>query len=111
MGNAQQNFMTDVPFDNAFSDMKMGDNIRDSQQQLMNAEQALNGQLRAADETTRVEHAGADQVKLVLDEKREELQRARAGAFNQITGGASADGPPGYEGARLVTSVANSIIV
>jgi hypothetical protein len=99
MGIAQQNFMIDVLFDNVFSDMKMRDIIRDSQQQLMNAQQALNGQLRAANQRIRVEQAGADQAKLVLDGKREELQRVRAEAFNRIAGGASADGPPGYEGA------------
>lgn len=84
---AQMDFMSNVVFDNVFSDMHMRDRIRESIGQLKKAQFCLQAELGASDR--RRDLVPVKELKGTLDEKRMELQNVRKRAF---------DMPPAYEG-------------
>jgi hypothetical protein len=81
---AQMNFMTNVVFDNIFSDLNMRDRIRQSQAQLKMAQANLTAELQAARERTTAAQTEVDEAKAVLDQKRLELQHIRLVAFEKL---------------------------
>ena len=91
---AQQNFMTDVLFDNVFTDLNMRDKIRDSQNQLLQGQRRLVEELYAANARQKRAQEEVDQSKKVLDEKRKELQQIRSATFDRIAGEFPAQGMP-----------------
>jgi len=91
----EMRFMTDVVFDNIFSDMNARDRIKDSQRLLELAKGKLTRELGAADgRIARVgEELGGAQMK--LDVKRGELQDVRRAAFDGVAGGSGSAGNVG----------------
>ncbi|KAE9367271.1 hypothetical protein N431DRAFT_429938 [Stipitochalara longipes BDJ] len=81
---AQMNFMTNVVFDNIFSDLELRDRIKQSQSQLKMAQADLTAELQAARERTKVVQAEVNEAKAVLDQKRLELQQIRSVAFERL---------------------------
>lgn len=77
-------FMTDVVFDNIFSDLNARDRIRESKDLLTSAKSRLAGELNA--EGKRVEEMKAELAYAgsVLNGRREELQMFRRRAFEEI---------------------------
>lgn len=86
----EQNFMTDVFFDNIFTDLNMRDKIRASQEQLNAAQRKLLGELNKANERVNAVKGDLKRAQGVLDLKRKELQQIRAAAFESLAGGAPA---------------------
>lgn len=86
MGVPRQSFMSDVLFDNIFSDLDMRDRVRESMAGLSRAHQNLVRELQAADQRISSARAEVNQAKDVLDEKRRELQHIRAAAFERFAG-------------------------
>ena len=83
----QGHFISDVLFDNIFTDMAQHDRIKNSAMQLQNAAQELKHQVSG--QRQRVKDADM-QLKLAsqnLEEARLELQRIRAEAFERLAGG------------------------
>jgi hypothetical protein len=96
---AQMNFMTNVVFDNIFSDLDMRDRIKQSQAQLKMAQANLTAELQAAKERTTAAQTEVDGAKAVLDQKRLELQHIRLVAFEKLVserGMADRGAPPPY---------------
>jgi hypothetical protein len=96
---AQMNFMTNVVFDNIFSDLDMRDRIKQSQAQLKMAQANLTAELQAARERTTAAQTEVDEAKAVLDQKRLELQGIRSVAFEKLAnerGIADRGAPPPY---------------
>ena len=85
----EMRFMTDMVFDNIFSDLNAKDRIRDSQRGLQLAKQKLVGELHAADERIAGIQRELNDARAFLDGKREELQQIRAAAFDRIANGGS----------------------
>ena len=81
---AQMNFMTNVVFDNIFSDLDLRDRIKQSQAQLKMAQANLTAELQAARDRTNVAQAEVDEAKSVVDQKRLELQQVRSAAFERL---------------------------
>jgi len=97
---AQQNFMTDVLFDNVFTDLNMRDKIRNSQCQLLQGQRRLVEELNAADARQKRVQEEVDQSKKALDGKWKELQQIRSATFDRIAGEVPAQGmlaPPNYQ--------------
>jgi len=98
---AQQNFMTDVLFDNVFTDLNMREKIRNSQNQLFQAQRRLVGELDAADARQKKVQVELDHSKMVLDGKRKELQEIRNAVFERIAGELystrNMESPPSYQ--------------
>lgn len=84
MSIAQMNFMTNVVFDNIFSDLELRDRIKQSQAQLKMSQANLTAELQAARERTRAVQAEVNEFKAVLDQKRLELQQIRSAAFERL---------------------------
>ncbi len=98
MNVAQMDFMSNVVFDNIFSDMHMRDRIRDSTRQLNNAQTGLQRELWASDARRDGVKRELDELKKVLDRRRDELQTVRREAFEKIaTLPEYAEAPPSYE--------------
>lgn len=94
--HAQQNFMTDVLFDNVFSDVSKYEKIKESQASINKAKTKLDDFIKQSNgRLERVIVAGSH-AKQNLDEKRLELQQIRAEAYQKVAGGevAAPDGPP-----------------
>ena len=96
MSIAQGNFMSDIMFDNIFSDLAFHDKIQASMVGLQRAQRALKVQISAAGERKARAQSEVDQAKQLLDTRRKELQDMRALAFERVAAGG---GLPGYEGA------------
>lgn len=81
---AQMNFMTNVVFDNIFSDLQLRDRIKQSQGQLKTALANLVAELQASTERTTMIQAEVNEAKALLDQKRLELQQVRSAAFERL---------------------------
>jgi hypothetical protein len=77
----QMKFITNVVFNNIFSDLQLRDQIIASQAELTRARTALPAELQASNERARIIQGDFDAAKAVLDQKRLELQHIRAAAF------------------------------
>ncbi|RDW89673.1 hypothetical protein BP6252_01705 [Coleophoma cylindrospora] len=84
---AQGNFMSDVVFDNIFSDMHFHDKIVESKMQVQQAGRVLVGELVKSDCRIEALTGDADGKAVVLKQRRRELQEVRAGAFERFAGG------------------------
>jgi hypothetical protein len=93
---AQMNFMSNVVFDNIFSDMNLRDRMQNSEAQLHRAEQNLHAELRAADERCERMQLEANQASMLLDQKRKELHSVRMAAFERIAHEMGQGAPPAY---------------
>jgi len=94
---AQMNFMTNVVFDNIFSDLDLRDRIKASQAQLKRAQAALTAELHASDERAKVVQAEVNEAKALLNQKRMELQQIRAAAFERLANDVGSEkAPPPY---------------
>ena len=94
--------ISDVMFDNIFSDMAQHDRIKSSAAQLGQAKDQLQEQIRA-----QLDRAGGAKAQLAqaqenMEAARLELQSIRAEAFEKVVGGGRVGGgdvqPPAYEG-------------
>lgn len=92
--------ISDVLFDNIFTDMAQHDRIKNSQAQMQRAGYHLESirgeqQRRVNDTRSQLKQASAQ-----LEEARKELQRIRSEAFERVAGQGSGDGnvdaPPAY---------------
>ncbi|KAI2606649.1 hypothetical protein GGR54DRAFT_644031 [Hypoxylon sp. NC1633] len=103
VGIAHGSLMSDVFFDNIFTDMAFHDKIKDSRSSLHRARENLHDQLVSA----KSRHQEAEQEMNVnaaaLKTAREELQKAREGFFKRVADGSTgehpipaADNPPPY---------------
>lgn len=81
---AQMNFMTNVVFDNIFSDLQLRDQIKQSQAMLKMAQANLTAELQASRERTMLIQAEANEAKAALDQRRVELQEVRSAAFERL---------------------------
>lgn len=79
--------MGDVIFDNIYSDIDFHSRIRATQGALVRSDQQLTAELAAVASREVAIKAKLDQAKLVLDNRREELQKLRATLFESIAGG------------------------
>ncbi len=97
---AQMNIMTNVIFDNIFSDMNMLDRVDNSAWQIRKAQEGLAKEIKASDERMKRVKMESDGVKAVLDQTRLELQNIRKAAFEKLgSEGYDERGlPPPYEG-------------
>jgi hypothetical protein len=93
---AQMNFMSNVVFDNIFSDMNLRDRMRNSEAQLRRSEQNLHAELRAADERCESVRLEGNQASVLLDQKRNELHSVRMAAFKRIAQEIGQGAPPAY---------------
>jgi len=93
---AQMNFMSNVVFDNIFSDMNLRDRMQNSEAQLSRAEQNLHVELRAADERCERMQLETNQASVLLDQKRKELHSVRMAAFERIAHEMGQGAPPAY---------------
>ncbi|KAL3425567.1 hypothetical protein PVAG01_02358 [Phlyctema vagabunda] len=89
---AKGNFMSDIVFDNIFSDMAFHDKIEDSRMQIMGAKRELKTEVITAGQRRDAVKQEVDGKGAVLGSKRRELQDVRAAAFERIAGGL-----PAYE--------------
>ena len=99
---ARMNFFGDVIFDNIFSDVAMRRRLRESERKLLNAQGNLYRELHLEVERQQKARTELDEAKLLLDQKRQELQHARAEAFGRIVGSHSSgwetgEQPPSYD--------------
>ena len=98
---AEMNFWGNVMFDNVFSDMDLRQRMHDSEGQLVRAQRGMEVELRTANERISNAQSEVDVAKVVLQGKREELQKIRAEAFDCIARGEPLamveGGPPNYE--------------
>lgn len=91
--------VSDVMFDNIFSDMAQHDRIHASNGQLMEAMAQLKGQIDSQVQRARGSAGALKQARASMEEARAELQSIRAEAFERLAGGASGEGvapPPPY---------------
>jgi hypothetical protein len=88
--------MSDVMFDNIFSDMGQHDRIHDSNNQLLQAMEQLKGQIQLQIQRAK---GSAETLKIArasMEEARVELQNIRAEAFERFSGGAGGGVGGGY---------------
>ena len=88
----QGHIMSDVLFDNIFTDMAQHDRIKSAQDQMRRASFQLEEETRKQEERTRAAGEQLKQAKGQLEEGRKRLQGIRSDAFQQYAGGA----PPAY---------------
>ncbi|KAK5155255.1 hypothetical protein LTS14_006210 [Recurvomyces mirabilis] len=86
-------FISDVMFDNIFTDMAQHDRIKSSNTQLQRAFQELQAQLGDQQQRFREAESQTKQASQSLDEARVELQRVRAEAFERFGGRGGEAGP------------------
>jgi hypothetical protein len=84
MSIAQMSFMTNVVFDNIFSDLQLRDRIKQSQAQLKIAQASLVAELQSSRERSRALQTEVDEAKAGLDQKRAELQQVRSSAYERL---------------------------
>ena len=85
--HAQNNFVTDVLFDNVFSDMNKYDKIKESKASIEKAQFNLKAIITASNERLQSARSEARRAKEDVDAKRSELQEFRANAYREIAGG------------------------
>jgi len=93
--------VSDVMFDNIFSDMAQHDRIHESNNQLTEARLQLNGQIDLQIQRAKGSVEALKQARAAMEEARIELQNIRAEAFEKLAGGAGVSGyeaapPPSY---------------
>ena len=95
--------MSDVMFDNIFSDMSQHDRIHDSNNQLLQAVEQLKGQIQLQIQRAKGAAEALKMARASMEEARVELQNIRAEAFERFAGGVGGDGggygaapPPSY---------------
>jgi len=93
--------VSDVMFDNIFSDMAQHDRIHESNNQLTEARQQLNGQIDLQIQRARSSVEALKMARAAMEEARFELQNIRAEAFERLAGGVGvgdngAAPPPSY---------------
>ncbi|KAH6693368.1 hypothetical protein BKA61DRAFT_279489 [Leptodontidium sp. MPI-SDFR-AT-0119] len=94
---AQMDFMSNVVFDNIFSDIHMRDRIQESLKQLQAARTALQRELGASDRRRDGIKMELNALQAVLDRRRRELQECRKRAFESIAGLPEySEQPPAY---------------
>jgi ABC-type phosphate transport system auxiliary subunit len=81
---AQMNFMTNVVFDNIFSDLQLRDRIKQPQAHLKIAQASLVAELQSSRERSSALQTELDEAKARLDQKRAELQQVRSRAFERL---------------------------
>ena len=97
-------FVSDVMFDNIFSDMAQHDRIKASNNQLLEAMAQLKEQITLQTQRAQSSKLALNQGKSGMEEARKELQNIRAEAFQRLAGGGafnadngdSAAAPPPY---------------
>ncbi|KAI3331939.1 hypothetical protein HD806DRAFT_478836 [Xylariaceae sp. AK1471] len=92
---ASGHLMSDVLFDNIFTDLEFHDKIKQSRTEVQRCQQALLAQLTAAKERC---HASEEQIKSqsqLLSNAREELQKFRQGIFERLANGEVPQASPG----------------
>jgi hypothetical protein len=82
---AQGNLMSDIIFDNVFSDMAFHDKINDSKAQVLGAAARLRHEVQHSEERLGRLKAEVKEKKLALEEKRRELQDERRSVFERIS--------------------------
>ncbi|OBT53645.1 hypothetical protein VE04_07320 [Pseudogymnoascus sp. 24MN13] len=99
--HAQSHFMSEVLFDNVFSDTKKYNEIKRSQESILKAKNSLQTMIEAS--TGRLEVAVVESMKArqSLEEKRLQLQQIRAEAYQKAARGelvpVQQGSPPGYQ--------------
>lgn len=84
---AEGHFMSDILFDNVFTDIAFHRKIQDSAGQVMAAHRKLKGEVQKAEERVMQARASADEASRRLTAARENLQRVRASVFERVAGG------------------------
>lgn len=84
---AEGHFMSDILFDNVFTDMAFHSEIQDSAGQVMAAHRRLKGEVQKAEERVQQARAAADEASRRLMAARENLQGVRASVFDRVAGG------------------------
>jgi DNA repair exonuclease SbcCD ATPase subunit len=92
--------MSDVMFDNIFSDMNQHERIHGSNKQLMEAVAQLKGEIEKQIQRARGAMEALKMARASMEEARLELQSIRAEAFERLAGGASGGGGGGYGAAQ-----------
>jgi hypothetical protein len=92
--------MSDVMFDNIFSDMNQHERIHGSNKQLMEAVAQLKGEIEKQIQRARGAMEALKMARASMEEARLELQSIRAEAFERLAGGASGAGGGGYGAAQ-----------
>lgn len=92
--------VSDVMFDNIFSDMAQHDRIHASNQQVMEATAQLKEQINAQVQRSKSATSALRQAEASVKEARAELQNIRAEAFQRLAGGGNGEAmqapPPAY---------------
>lgn len=88
----QGHLMSDVLFDNIFSDMAQHDRIKSAQAQMMHAADQLKAETAQQEQRARDALDQLKQAQAQLEDARRRLQRIRSEAFEHYSGGA----PPAY---------------
>ena len=88
-------FVSDVMFDNIFSDMAQHDRIKASNNQLLEAMAQLKEQITLQTQRAQNSKLALNQGKSSMEEARKELQNIRAEAFERIAGGGAVHGGSG----------------
>lgn len=91
----QGHMLSDVLFDNIFTDMAQHDRIKASERDIAQAVQQLQGQLQEQQGRVGQAERRLKEAKDGLEGDRKELQRIRVEAFERLAGGESA--PPPYQ--------------
>lgn len=84
---AEGNFMSDILFDNVFTDLNFHRKIQESTRQVMEAHRNLKGQVQLAEDRVKAVRIEADNASRRLTAARENLQRVRASVFDRVAGG------------------------
>lgn len=87
---AQGNFMSDIVFDNIFTDMNFHEKIKDTKMDLTKAQKTLNSQVEEAKGRQTAIKADLDYATQTLEFSRKELQQVRQQAFESV------GAPPAY---------------
>jgi len=91
--------VSDVMFDNIFSDLSQHDRIHDSNNQLLEAVAQLKGQIEAQVKRARGAVEALKGARASMEEARVELQSIRAEAFERLAGGGGSAGAGSAYGA------------
>lgn len=90
----QGHLMSDVLFDNIFSDMAQHDRIKSAQSQMASAANQLKDETGKQEERAKAAKEQLQQAQSQLEDARKRLQGIRSEAFEQYSNG----GPPAYSG-------------
>ncbi|OBT64759.1 hypothetical protein VE03_06505 [Pseudogymnoascus sp. 23342-1-I1] len=93
--HAQHHFMSEVLFDNVFSDKKKYDEIKRSQASIVKAKNSLQNTIQATNERLETAVANTMTAKQELEENRLQLQQIRAEAYQKTARGELVPSAPG----------------